>query len=149
MYSCASQQKRIDQAYNLVRANNSRLANLCAEQFPVHERFIKGKEITKIDTIHVAGKTFLCPPSGQKTALIRCPETKTIIKTVSKTDTIELENTARIVDLNNQLSIEREQRKYAEVSRDKYHRHLRISTWIGIISTALICLNAFLRWKLG
>ncbi|MFN8406768.1 MAG: hypothetical protein U0X71_04735 [Sphingobacteriaceae bacterium] len=103
--SCASQQKQADRAYRFFRQNPTNLAKLCADQYPVKEQWIAGKEIIQIDTIRLADEKVPCPTLGnQKTAFIRCPGAKTIVQKIHRTDTLFRENTARITDISNQLN---------------------------------------------
>jgi hypothetical protein len=149
LFGCASQQTRIDRASRLLRANNGQLASLCAEQFPIRERFISGKEIIKADTISVAGIHVPCPAlPDQEPVFVKCPDGKKIIKTVTKTDTIERENTAKIAYLSTKLEKEQDRRNIAEADRDKYRKRASIQSLISAFVTAVLIFSVFVRWKL-
>jgi hypothetical protein len=122
--SCASQQKQADGAYRFFRQHPAHLARLCADQFPVREHWIGGKEIIQTDTLHVAGEIVPCPPSNEdKTGFIRCPGSKTIIQKVLKTDTLVRENSARIAQLMGELQASQHQGAL-------YHRLAKKLGWI-------------------
>lgn len=149
LYGCASQQTKIDRASKLLRANNSQLASLCAEQFPIRERFISGKEVIKADTISMTGTHVPCPSfPDRELFFVKCPDGKNIIKTVTKTDTLERENTAKVVDLSNRLEKEQDQRNIAETSRDKYRKRAAVQSLISACLSAIIVFYAIARWKL-
>jgi hypothetical protein len=149
LFGCASQQTKIDRASRLLRANNGQLASLCAEQFPIRERFISGKEIIKADTINVAGIHVPCPAlPDQEPVFVKCPDGKKIIKTVYKTDTLERENTAKIVYLSTRLEKEQDRRNIAEASRDKYRKRAVIQSLMSACLSAMIIFYLIIRWKL-
>lgn len=144
--SCASQRSKIERASTLLRANHGQLAPLCAEQFPIRERFISGKEIIKTDTLRLSGQTFPCPPIlGKKTGFIRCPDSQKVTKVVTKTDTIERENTAQIAYLNNRLLNVQDRLTQTEESRDSLQKRFNTSKWLSLISTVILCFPFFLR----
>lgn len=149
LFGCASRQAKIDRASKLLRANHIQLASLCAEQFPIRERFISGKEIVKTDTFSMAGAQMPCPSlPNQASVFVKCPDGQKVIKTVTKTDTIERENTARVAHLSNRLEKEQDQRNVAEMSLDKSRKKLAIQSLISAVLSVVIIFHAIARWKL-
>ena len=141
--SCATQKTKTDRAINALRSNQAQLASLCAEQFPIKERVIVGKEIIKVDTIQLAGIEIPCPDSpDQKPVFVRCPDVKKITKTIFKTDTIERENTARIVSISNRLYQMEIQLKETENLRDKYKKKADTQSLFNaiLIGIGLFCI---------
>ena len=75
---------------NYYLSHKDKLAELCASEYPIETKYIKGDTIVKVK--EVKGETvFVDCPDGTKK---ECPENKTIYKTIYQTDTIVKSNTA-------------------------------------------------------
>lgn len=88
---CASVEKQHFKATQFFLSNNGKLAELCASEFPSETKYIKGDEVVKYDTIINHIEVFVDCPDGTK---VKCPENKTVYKTIYQTDTIVKPNTA-------------------------------------------------------
>lgn len=111
--SCISQKKKENLAYGYFRENPARLAEICADQFPVKETITPGKTIRTSDTTYLPGKEIPCPEptkdplSGKiKPGTVTCPPAQIIDNSTHTRDTLTVENTARIKELTLKLQEE-------------------------------------------
>jgi hypothetical protein len=77
------------------------LAELCNDQYPVKETFVKGQTIYETDTLIEPGLIIQADPILLK---VKCPPSKTIKVIERRTDTIMKENTAKLRLVLNDLS---------------------------------------------
>lgn len=90
LVSCKSFDKEHFKARNFYEKNKKELANLCAAEFPSETKYIKGDTIVVVKEIK-SEPFFVDCPDGSKA---KCPESKTVYKTIYQTDTIVKPNTA-------------------------------------------------------
>lgn len=119
--SCISQKKKENLAYGYFRENPAKLAEICADQFPVKETITPGKTIHTSDTTYLPGKEIPCPEpttdplSGKtKPGTVTCPPAQIIDNSTHTRDTLTVENTARVDELRLKLYAESVQRRLAE-----------------------------------
>jgi hypoxanthine phosphoribosyltransferase len=75
--------------------SKGKLAEVCAEKFPIQERVIEGQTIVVIDTLTVAGDSVACAPSPVPKK-VKCPDAKVQVKHSFRVDTLVQENTAKV-----------------------------------------------------
>jgi hypothetical protein len=91
---CSTFQKQQAKAEAFYSQYPNELAKVCADQFPVTERVIKGKDSIHRDTLKKY-ITVNCPPNGKDTVKLQVPITQTITNTIVRVDSIVKENTAK------------------------------------------------------
>lgn len=135
-------------------------AKECADRFPLRADTVHLiTEVVKIDTFIQAGDTSLqsvlfdCPPSEvvrivEKLVPMICPTQKTIVKTVTLTDSVivYMENTARLLERETQLETQKQQyAKQAETLAVSQNWKKRFG-WAAGFGWFLILLVAFLYY---
>jgi hypothetical protein len=135
--------------------SKGKLAEVCAEKFPIQERVIEGQTIVVIDTLTVAGDSVACPPNlskSDKSIKVKCPDAKVQVKHTSRVDTLVQENTAKVemykgYYLQEKVLKEQVQEKLATMtdSRDKWR-----SRCIGLLISigAVIGVGLFFKFYL-
>lgn len=112
LIGCATQQKkeerRREQAKIYFQTHPNELAELCNDELPIPEfEFINGNVLIEYDTIYKDGVVLPCPEPTiyNPNPSVKCPECKSIIKTISKTDTVKIVDTRKqfILNSENQL----------------------------------------------
>lgn len=79
--------------------NRDELALKCKTEFPnLITEYVKGNETIKVDTIYQQGEIIECPePTEQNPKpVIKCPDTKSVIKYVDRIDTLKVADTREI-----------------------------------------------------
>jgi hypothetical protein len=111
-------------------------ANECSNRYPIKEKIVKGETIYYTDTIIEPGLIIQADPILLK---VKCPDSKTITKTITRTDTIIKENTAKLKALERdyntiyiQLSKEQEKRLTAEETAQKSNRQRNAAAGIAL-----------------
>jgi len=65
------------------------LAKECLEKFPIKETYIQGKTDTLINYQTIKGDSIECPKAlPNKISFVKCPDSKVIVKTLLRIDTI-------------------------------------------------------------
>lgn len=121
--SCSTLEKRIGKAKVLAYEHPNEFASFCADKFPVKENVIKGKDSIRTDTV-VEEKIVRVPVVVKGDTVYveaKCPKSNTVTRTVTRTDTVVKENTAKTIamqlemsKMNNELVKERTLREGAE-----------------------------------
>jgi hypothetical protein len=88
--SCMS----VDKATSYLQASG-KLAEVCADKFPITERIIEGQTIVVLDTLLVAGDSVQCVPSPVPLK-VKCPDRKVEVRHSYRVDTLIQENTAKV-----------------------------------------------------
>lgn len=99
--SCATLEKRISKAKVLAYEHPKEFAGFCSDAFPVKEKYIKGKDSLRIDTV-TEEKIVKVPVIIKGDTIYvdaKCPQSKVVTNTVYRTDTLVKENTAKITAL--------------------------------------------------
>ena len=110
--SCMTTQKALDYL-----KDKKELAQICADEYPVKETFIKGDSVVQYDTLWGQGDTDTLYQSVKDTVFVTVTKTlpaKVITKVVSRTDTVVKENTALVKALQ-----QREQDYIYAAKKDK------------------------------
>jgi hypothetical protein len=79
--------------------SKGKLAEVCADGFPIKERVIQGETIIEIDSIFVPGDSVECPPSlskSDKSIKVKCPDHRVEVRHSFRVDTLVQENTAKV-----------------------------------------------------
>jgi hypothetical protein len=101
---CATFEKQKSRAELFYRTYPNELAPICADAFPVKQIMLPGKAVVTHDTTIIPGPQLKCPPDAAgKTTTLNCPPNKTIRDAIYKTDTMVLENTARVDQYRQEL----------------------------------------------
>jgi len=134
LFSCTTERK----ATNWMITHPDVLSSICAAEYPVKTEYIKGEEITRIDTTIIQGYSIPCPEvkQGVDKVYVKCPPSKTIIKEITRIDTIIKENTAKVSSLGYQLS------KQIKLAEEEEHKRKKLQT-ILLIAVALIIVETF------
>ena len=121
------------------------LAELCNDNYPVKETIIQGKPVHHYSTVTIKGDSIPCPSFEGKNGKIyapkvKCPDQTVLHDSVTVTDTLYQENTAKLrlvlndlSNLNNEVETERK-RTQAANSRFVWAICLGV---IGIISARI------------
>lgn len=84
-----------------------KLPGICATYYPPKIEYKQGQTLIRVDTVTQIGDSIPCPPviNGRDTVRVKvkCPDAQTIYEIKERIDTIELENTAKIQDLQYRL----------------------------------------------
>lgn len=148
--------RKIEKAKAVAIANPGAFAGICAVLFPVRDSLIKGDTVTRIDTvtnIELVPDTVLV---GDTVVITKTLPGKTITRTITVTDTIIKENTARVeairlqlneaTDKGMELSRENDQlKKFRDSMRGKVH----IPWWVLVIIGLAVIGWAYWRIKAG
>lgn len=101
LFGCVSQKERSEK---FLKENPEVLAQWCSFYFPVKDNYIKGETLHTTDTLFLPGVKIPCPEVQDKDGNtiiteVDCPEQKIITDTFTRTDTIQVEDTAKIFAL--------------------------------------------------
>ncbi len=92
LFGCKSISKQERDADYFYKKYPEKLAAKCTAEYPPTVSYKAGETITKFDTSFIPGDSVSCPPSinGNDTIYtkVKCPDSKTIFKTVTRIDTI-------------------------------------------------------------
>lgn len=161
-YSCKSVEKQRRNAAEFYQTHPAELAEVCADRFPPKVEYKKGDSIlVKGDTVYLKGDSLVCPdipatptqPAG-KGKVLKCPESKVVTNTIRITDTITVENTARVNSVLYRLqtvSADLDKTKI-ELGEANKRRRTNLLTWIilAIVAAALAFFNVKNKvgWKI-
>jgi hypothetical protein len=105
LFSCTTERK----ATGYFREHPEKLAPICAEEFPVKDSLVV-KDSVRFDTLWIEGEPVILKDSFYikgdtivKVITKECPKVSTVIKTVTRDSIHYVENTARVVMLQNQI----------------------------------------------
>lgn len=138
---CASVEKQHFKARSFYEKNRKELADLCSSEFPSETKYIKGDTIVQFK--EVKGDTVYedCP-DGTK---VKCPENKTVYKTIYQTDTIVKPNTAfedklryRINDLESDNTLLAKEKESLKNDLKQAEKESTKKDWI-IFSLGFLC----------
>lgn len=90
--------RKIQKAKNILREYN-KLDDLCSEEFPIKEVYIKGDSVVHFDTLYMGETEFVTEVVNDTVFITKTLPPKTITKTVTIRDTVVKENTARVEQL--------------------------------------------------
>ena len=144
--SCLTTQKAKD-----FLKEKDKLAEICAETYPVKEVFIKGDSVTVLDTLYVGENLFDTLYYTIKDTVTRVITktlpAKIITKTIHVTDTIVKENTARIEDFNIQLRNKEIENGILKADRDNWKSKAKQRFWWFLIAVGAIGAYTILKIK--
>lgn len=131
-----------------------KLAEVCANEFPVKETVIYKKGDTVIQTVEVPGEKITITDTlnlnGEivyRDRFISCPPTKTTTKTVHDTVFQIRENTARVEQFKQLLADQDKELKATQDESDKYqNRAARWWVWILVGSALTIGIRVALKF---
>lgn len=109
LQSCSTLEKRIGKAKLVAYENPASFSEFCAQIYPAKEKYIKGRDSIRVDTITIKGDSVVCPPTVNSKGdtlyvKVKCPDVKTLTKYINRVDTIEKIDSARVFTLSNKLS---------------------------------------------
>lgn len=102
LLGCITEKKQRFNAEQFYKQHPEELANNCSEKFPVRTEYLKGKEITTVDTVVMQNIVMDCPTvydtitHTSYTPKIVCPEQKVITIEKKTVNTLVKENTAKV-----------------------------------------------------
>lgn len=144
--SCLTTQKAKD-----FLKEKDKLAEICAETYPVKEVFIKGDSVTVLDTLYVGENLFDTLYYTIKDTVTRVITktlpAKIITKTIHVTDTIVKENTARIEDFNIQLRNKDIENGILKADRDNWKSKAKQRFWWLLIAIGAMGAYTILKIK--
>jgi hypothetical protein len=79
--------------------SKGKLAEVCAEGFPIKERVVTGTTVVITDTLTIPGDSVECPPSlskSDKSIKVKCPDHRVEVRHSFRVDTLVQENTAKV-----------------------------------------------------
>lgn len=138
--------------YLKYKANHpEQFAKDCAAIFPNKEDYSKGETIVKSDTIYKEGKVIDCPeptisPDGKvNPGKVNCPGERIIRDSIFRTDTLKIENTAKIIHLNNVITDK--DKSLSELTGE--NKTLKFILWFVLGTLVVIGLGMFLYLRNG
>ena len=144
--SCLTTQKAKDYL-----KEKDKLAEICAETYPVKTEYIKGDSVTVLDTLYVGENLFDTLYYTIKDTVTRVITktlpAKIITKTIHVTDTIVKENTARIEDFNIQLRNKDIENGILKADRDNWKSKAKKRLWWFLIAVGAIGAYTILKIK--
>ena len=144
--SCLTTQKAKDYL-----KEKDKLAEICAETYPVKEVYIKGDSVTVLDTLYVGENLFDTLYYTIKDTVTRVITktlpAKVITKTIHVTDTIVKENTARIEDFNIQLRNKEIENGILKADRDNWKSKAKQRFWWLLIAIGAMGAYTILKIK--
>ena len=146
--SCLTTQKAKDYL-----KEKDKLAEICAETYPVKEVYIKGDSVTVLDTLYVGENVYdTLTTTDTVTQVVTKTITKTlppkiITKTIHVTDTIVKENTARIEDFNIQLRNKEIENGILKADRDNWKSKAKQRFWWLLIAIGAMGAYTILKIK--
>ena len=144
--SCLTTQKAKD-----FLKEKDKLAEICAETYPVKEVYIKGDSVTVLDTLYVGENLFDTLYYTIKDTVTRVITktlpAKIITKTIHVTDTIVKENTARIEDFNIQLRNKDIENGILKADRDNWKSKAKQRFWWLLIAIGAMGAYTILKIK--
>ena len=144
--SCLTTQKAKDYL-----KEKDKLAEICAETYPVKEVYIKGDSVTVLDTLYVGENLFDTLYYTIKDTVTRVITktlpAKIITKTIHVTDTIVKENTARIEDFNIQLRNKEIENGILKADRDNWKSKAKQRFWWLLIAIGAMGAYTILKIK--
>lgn len=145
-YGCMTTQKATD----YLKKNNA-LAEICANEYPPKIEYKAGEIITKSDTTYLPGDSVPCPPAinGKDTirVKVKCPDQKIIRDTTYRVDTVTMENTARVLDLQYKLGDANAHIQAVEYDNSKLTKRANILSLSLFVMILLIVIYIVLRIK--
>ena len=144
---CSSLEKKINKAKLVAIENPQAFNDFCASAFPVREVILKGKDsivrdsIVRRDTI-----TIIRTINGVRdTIKAPCPPCKSVTKTIYRTDTVKVEDTAKLSVLredNQKMQIIYAEENRLRVEAEKQAKtRLWILIGIGVLFVAYVALK--------
>ena len=144
--SCLTTQKAKD-----FLKEKDKLAEICAETYPVKTEYIKGDSVTVLDTLYVGENVFDTLYYTIKDTVTRVITktlpAKVITKTIHVTDTIVKENTARIEDFNIQLRNKDIENGILKADRDNWKSKAKQRFWWLLIAIGAMGAYTILKIK--
>jgi len=120
------------------------LAKECLEKFPIKETYIQGKTDTLINYQTIKGDSVECPKAlPNKTVFVKCPDSKVIVKTLLRIDTIVKRDSSALYLLNAEVNkVKGLNTKIQELKDDRMNLRL----WI-ILLILFIGINLYFKIK--
>lgn len=155
LFYCKSVEKQRYKARQFYRENPGELAADCAEKFPPVIEYRPGKTVfTPGDTVRIPGDSVQCPDipatndrPARPGVKMKCPETKIITNTITRIDTVTIENTAAAASLRYQLDTTRAALQATRGEFKACKAAAKVSMWWIVVLVASILLGVFLRVK--
>lgn len=122
--ACNVQQRRLNKAIAVMRANTGELAKLCSEEFkPETLRVSKTDTLLTTDTVYSKVDSVPCPAVAPgKVVYVKCPPASVITKTIRLRDTVTITSPARERVITDSLIIYKERYKDAKNTATKRGR---------------------------
>jgi len=120
------------------------LAKECLEKFPIKETYIQGKTDTLVNYQTIQGDSVECPKAlPNKTVFVKCPDSKVIVKTLLRIDTIIKRDSSALYLLNAEANkVKSLNDKVKELKNDKSVLYI----WI-ILLILFIGINLYFKIK--
>lgn len=102
LWGCITEKKQRFNAEQFYRQHPEELALNCSEKFPVKTEYLKGEEVTTVDTVFMQNIVMDCPTvydtvtHTSYTPKVICPEQKVITIEKKTVNTLVKENTAKV-----------------------------------------------------
>jgi len=104
LFGCNAQKKQIRKAKATMFSYPDSFALPCSILFPIIPKYIQGKDSVIERTLTVKGDSIPCPEVAGKTVYVKCPDAKIVYKDVFRVDTIQVESTSKLKDLQNKFN---------------------------------------------
>ena len=137
--SCLTTQKAKDYL-----KEKDKLAEICAETYPVKEVYIKGDSVTVLDTLYVGENVYdTLTTTDTVTQVVTKTITKTlppklITKTIRITDTVRQENTARVAAMQIEINALKADNQFKDLQiADLKQSRNKFRLWFWILVGAI------------
>ena len=104
LFGCKAQNKQIRKAKATMFSYPDSFALPCSILFPIIPKYIQGKDSVIERTLTVKGDSIPCPEVAGKVVYVKCPDAKIVYKDVFRVDTIQVESTSKLKDLQNKFN---------------------------------------------
>lgn len=129
MQSCTTERKAID----YMNKHPEVSSKYCGDKYPVKETYIKGKDSIITKEVFIKGDSVDCPAvvNGKDTVKVRvkCPDQKVVYNNVYRTDTVKVENTAKLAATAHHLEKMTSMYQKENILREKAEKESKTKTW--------------------
>ena len=141
-------QREMEKAKQVLGGNMAEAARFCRDRFPDKTEYIKGDSVIVFDTLYVGEVVFDTLETKDTVIITKNLPGKVITKTVRITDTIKIEDRAKLIaanaDLNDKIgevAVLKNEVSELKKNRDEWEKKAKDRWWLWVVIVALIGWN--------
>ena len=141
-------QRELEKAKAVLSGNIVEAARFCRDKFPDKTEYIKGDSVVIFDTLYVGEVVFDTLETKDTVFITKQLPGKVITKTVRVTDTIKIEDRAKLIainaDLNDKIgevSVLKNEVSELKKNKDEWKKKAKDRWWLWVVIVALIGWN--------